>query len=301
MNWPAIALSLKLSSVVCLLLLVIGVPIAYWLAFSKWRWKFLAESVVALPLVLPPTVLGFYVLLAIGSRSPVGRLWNAWFGHGLAFTFEGLVIASMLYSLPFTVQPLAASFSQVDRQLLDASSILGASKVRTFLRIIVPLSMPGIVTGVVLGFAHTIGEFGVVLMVGGNIPGARERYRSRSMMRSSPSIMHTQTRRRCCCCSSHLQFFPWCTRSTENRGPRGRCSANRPASVSAPTTGEHAASPMNLTARMRKRLSADFTLDVELNCCRHHDVVRSLRLGQNHAAALHRGPAASRFGRYPHW
>lgn len=172
MNWAAIALSLKLSSVVCLLLLVIGVPVAYWLAFSKWRWKFLIESVVALPLVLPPTVLGFYVLLAIGSRSPVGRLWNAWFGHGLAFTFAGLVIASILYSLPFTVQPLAASFSQVDRQLLDASSVLGASKLRTFLRIIVPLSMPGIVTGAVLGFAHTIGEFGVVLMVGGNIPGA---------------------------------------------------------------------------------------------------------------------------------
>jgi molybdate transport system permease protein len=171
MDWTAIALSLRLAAVVCAVLLAIGLPIAYWLTFSTWRWKFLVESVVALPLVLPPTVLGFYVLVAIGSRSPIGRAWEAWTGHGLAFTFEALVIASILYSLPFAVQPIAAAFSQVDPSLIEASSILGASRFRTFVRIIVPLSIEGMIAGIVLSFAHTLGEFGVVLMVGGNLPG----------------------------------------------------------------------------------------------------------------------------------
>ena len=171
MDWLAILLTLKLSSLVCVFLLLIGTPIAYWVTFSTWRWKFLVESVVALPIVLPPTVLGFYILVAIGSQSPIGRAWAAWSGHGLAFTFEGLVIASILYSLPFAVQPMAVAFSQVDRQLLEASSVLGASRLRTFIRVILPLSINGVITGAVLSFAHTMGEFGVVLMVGGNIPG----------------------------------------------------------------------------------------------------------------------------------
>jgi molybdate transport system permease protein len=126
---------------------------------------------VALPLVLPPTVLGFYMLLAMGPRGPLGKLWQAAFGHGLAFTFSGLVIASVLYSLPFAVQPLIASFETVDRKLLDASAVLGASRLRTFRRVILPLSVPGIITALVLSFAHTLGEFGVVLMVGGNLAG----------------------------------------------------------------------------------------------------------------------------------
>jgi molybdate transport system permease protein len=171
MDWSAIALSLRLAAVVSAVLLVIGIPIAYWLTFSSWRWKFFVESMVALPLVLPPTVLGFYVLVALGSRSPVGRAWTAWTGHGLAFTFEALVIASILYSLPFGVQPIAASFAQIDRTLLEASAMLGASRLRTFVQVVVPLSIDGILAGVVLTFAHTIGEFGVVLMVGGNLPG----------------------------------------------------------------------------------------------------------------------------------
>ena len=171
MDWLAILLTLKLSSLVCVFLLLIGTPIAYWVTFSTWRWKFLVESVVALPIVLPPTVLGFYILVAIGSQSPIGRAWAAWSGHGLAFTFEGLVIASILYSLPFAVQPMAVAFSQVDRQILEASSVLGASRLRTFIRVILPLSINGVITGAVLSFAHTMGEFGVVLMVGGNIPG----------------------------------------------------------------------------------------------------------------------------------
>lgn len=171
MDWEAIVLSAKLASAVCLILLLVGVPIAYWLTFSTWRWKFLVEALVALPLVLPPTVLGFYVLLSIGSRSPIGRLWLAWTGESLAFTFSALVIASTLYSLPFAVQPIAAAFSLVDRGLMDASAILGASRLRTFVRILLPLSLSGVITGGVLSFAHTIGEFGVVLMVGGNLPG----------------------------------------------------------------------------------------------------------------------------------
>jgi molybdate transport system permease protein len=172
MDWQAIALSLRLAATVSAILLILGVPIAYWLTFSRWRWKFLVEAVVALPLVLPPTVLGFYVLVAIGNRSPLGRMWLSLFGEPLAFSFEALVIASILYSLPFAVQPVASSFALIDRSLLEASATLGASQWRTFFRIIAPLARNGIVTGLILSFAHTIGEFGVVLMVGGNLEGA---------------------------------------------------------------------------------------------------------------------------------
>ena len=171
MDWEAIGLSVRLAAIVAGILLLLGVPLASWLAFSRWRGKFLIEAIVALPLVLPPTVLGFYVLLAIGSRSPIGRAWTAWTGHGLAFTFEALVIASILYSLPFAVQPIAAAFSQVDTALMEASSTLGASGLRTFARVVFPLSIEGVIAGAVLSFAHTLGEFGVVLMVGGSLPG----------------------------------------------------------------------------------------------------------------------------------
>jgi molybdate transport system permease protein len=171
MNLDSLFLSLRLASTVAILLLVIAMPLAYWLAFSRWRGKFLLESIVALPLVLPPTVLGFYALIALGPRGPIGQVWQSLFGHRLAFTFTGLVLASLVYSLPFAVQPLIASFESLDRRLLDASSVLGAGRVRTFLRVILPLSWSGLVTALVLSFAHTLGEFGVVLMVGGNLPG----------------------------------------------------------------------------------------------------------------------------------
>jgi len=164
-------LSFELASCVATILLFLGAPVAYWLAYSNWRGKFLLESIVALPLVLPPTVLGFYALLAMGPRGPLGKLWMTLFGHGLAFTFTGLVIASVLYSFPFAVQPLMVSFEAVDRKLLDASAVLGAGRWRTFCRIILPLSVPGVMTALVLSFAHTLGEFGVVLMVGGNLAG----------------------------------------------------------------------------------------------------------------------------------
>jgi molybdate transport system permease protein len=167
----ALLLSLRLAVCVSAILLAVGMPLSYWLAYSNWRGKFLLESMVALPLVLPPTVLGFYALVAMGPRGPLGKLWQALFGHGLAFTFGGLVLASVMYSFPFAVQPLIASFEEVDKRLLDASAVLGASGLRTFRRIILPLSAPGVLTAVVLSFAHTLGEFGVVLMVGGNLRG----------------------------------------------------------------------------------------------------------------------------------
>ena len=153
-------------------LVAIGTPVAYWVAFSKWRWKFMVEAVVALPLVLPPTVLGFYILMSIGPASPLGQLHTRLTGRGLAFTFEGLLIASVVYSLPFAVQPFSAAFASVDKGLLEASWSLGVSRRSTFRRVVLPLSVRGLVTGMVLSFAHTLGEFGVVLMVGGNLPGA---------------------------------------------------------------------------------------------------------------------------------
>jgi len=171
MDWTALWVSTRLSFATMVVLLVVGVPIAYWVAFSRWRWKFFVEAVVALPLVLPPTVLGFYLLVSMGPSSPVGRLYSSLSGEGLAFSFEGLLLASVIYSLPFAVQPFSAAFASVDRRLLEASWSLGVSRLSTFRRIVWPLSLRGVVTGMVLSFAHTLGEFGVVLMVGGNRPG----------------------------------------------------------------------------------------------------------------------------------
>jgi molybdate transport system permease protein len=167
----ALWLSVRLAVLVAAILLVIAVPLAYWLSQTAWRGKFLMESVISLPLVLPPTVLGFYLLVVLGANGWLGKLWLAWFGHTLAFTFTGLVVASLLYSLPFAVQPLVLAFESVDARLLAAAAVLGASRWRAFRQILLPLSVPGIVTAAVLSFAHTLGEFGVVLMVGGNIPG----------------------------------------------------------------------------------------------------------------------------------
>ena len=171
MNWTTVDTTLRLAGVTAAVLLLIGIPVAYWLTFSKRRWKFLVESVVALPLVLPPTVLGFYVIVALGPQSVLGEWIEQIIGHRLPFTFEGLVVASVLYSFPFAVQPLIVGFGAVDRKLIEASWTLGASKFATFFRVIIPQSWAGVLTGAVLSFAHTVGEFGVVLMVGGNIEG----------------------------------------------------------------------------------------------------------------------------------
>jgi molybdate transport system permease protein len=170
-DWSAIALSLRLATATTLILLVIGLPLAGWLALSQRRGRWAIDALVALPLVLPPTVLGFYVLVALGPRSPIGRAYEAITGSTIVFTFEGLLVASVLYSLPFAVQPFTAAFASVDRTLIETAWCLGASRARTFARVIIPLARPGIVAGIVLSFAHTVGEFGVVLMVGGNLPG----------------------------------------------------------------------------------------------------------------------------------
>jgi molybdate transport system permease protein len=172
MNWQAFSLTAELATLTSLILLVLGVPVALWVAFSRQRWKFLLEAVVAMPLVLPPTVLGFYLLVAFGSGTVLGRWYQRVAGRTLAFTFRGLVVSSVLYSLPFAVQPMAAAFRGVDQKLIDAARTLGVSKGTIYRRIVVPLAWPGMITGMVLSFAHTVGEFGVVLMVGGNIPGA---------------------------------------------------------------------------------------------------------------------------------
>lgn len=164
-------LSAKLAALTSVFLLLIGLPVAYWITYSRWRWKFLIEAIVALPLVLPPTVLGYYVLVATAPNTVVGRVYQSVFGKTLPFTFEGLLLASILYSLPFSVQPFSSGFASVPHKLIRASSVLGAGPLRTFFRIILPLSSGSVLTGVVLSFAHTLGEFGVVLMVGGNIPG----------------------------------------------------------------------------------------------------------------------------------
>ncbi len=170
-DWQAVGLSVRLAATTTVVLVIVGMPLAYWLARSQRPWRPLVEAVVALPLVLPPTVLGFYLLVAMGPNGPLGALWIGATGNRLAFSFEGLLLASVLYSLPFTVQPLSVAFAAVDRSLLEVSWTLGRSGLATFLRVVIPLSVGGILTGMVLTFAHTLGEFGVVLMVGGNVPG----------------------------------------------------------------------------------------------------------------------------------
>jgi molybdate transport system permease protein len=171
MDWSAIELSLRLSALTTLLLLILGLPLASWLASSRWRWKFLVEAVVTLPIVLPPTVLGFYVLVAIGPHSPIGQAYAAITGHGLPFSFQGLLIASILYSLPFAVQPFTAAILAVDQRLIEASWCLGRGRLATFFKVTLPLAWRGVLTGIVLSFAHTLGEFGVVLMIGGDVAG----------------------------------------------------------------------------------------------------------------------------------
>jgi len=172
MDFEAVWLSVQLAGWTTVTLFVLGLPLAYWLAVTRWRLKFLLEAIVVLPMILPPTVLGFYILIAIGPLSPLGTTYEAMVGRSLAFSFQGLLLASVLYSLPFAVRPFTAAFAGIDRRLVEASWCLGVSRLLTFLRIVFPLSWAGILTGVILSFAHTLGEFGVILMVGGNIPGS---------------------------------------------------------------------------------------------------------------------------------
>ena len=167
----ALIITLKLALITTVILLLLGTPLAWWLASTRWRHRYLLEAVIALPLVLPPTVLGFYLLVALGPHGPVGALATALGGRPLAFTFTGLVIGSVIYSLPFVVQPLQNAFAAVGRRPLEVAATLRASPLDRFFTIAVPMARPGFITAAVLGFAHTLGDFGVVLMIGGNIPG----------------------------------------------------------------------------------------------------------------------------------
>lgn len=166
----ALLLSFKLSLVTTLCLLVIGTPLALWLATSRWRLKFIVEAIIALPLVLPPTVLGFYLLIFLNPDSVVSRVLFRLTGETVLFSFTGLVIGSVIYSLPYVTQPLTNAFVSIDRNLIESAKVLNAKPFDRFIHVVLPMSKPGFITAVVLGFAHTLGEFGVVLMLGGNIP-----------------------------------------------------------------------------------------------------------------------------------
>lgn len=167
----ALLITLKLAAITTLILLLIGTPLAWWLARTQWRFKFLFEAVIALPLVLPPTVLGFYLLVMLGPNGPIGGVAEVMGGRPLAFTFSGLVIGSVFYSLPFVVQPLQNVFTAIGDNVMEQAATLRAGPLDRFFNVMLPMARPGFLTAAVLGFAHTIGEFGVVLMIGGNIPG----------------------------------------------------------------------------------------------------------------------------------
>jgi molybdate transport system permease protein len=172
MDWQALGLSLRLATTTTLLLMVVAIPLAAVLVLGRSRWLALVEALTALPLVLPPTVLGFFLLVLIGPRTSVGRLITSLLGHPLAFSFTGLVVGSVLYSLPFAVQPLVAGFGAIDSGLVDAARILGANPARIVRTLLLPLARRSLLTAAILSFLHTMGEFGVVLMLGGDIPGA---------------------------------------------------------------------------------------------------------------------------------
>ncbi len=169
--WQPVQLTIALAAITTIVLLVVGTPIAWWLARSKAWWKEAVATLVAMPLVLPPTVLGFYLLLMLGPNGPGGLVAGLWGARTLAFTFEGLVIGSVFYSMPFVVQPIRNAFAAIGDRPLEVAATLRASPRRAFWTVAVPMARPGFLTGAVLGFAHTVGEFGVVLMIGGNIPG----------------------------------------------------------------------------------------------------------------------------------
>lgn len=171
MDWGPLWLTMQLAGVTVVVLLLVGTPVAWWLAFTRSRFRTLVEAIVALPIVLPPTVLGFYLLVALGPHGLIGGPWKDLTGSALSFTFTGLVIASTFYSLPFVVQPLHGAFEAVGKKPLEAAWSLGASRLDAFFTVASPMAVRGYLSAIVLGFAHTLGEFGVVLMVGGNIPG----------------------------------------------------------------------------------------------------------------------------------
>jgi len=166
----ALLVTIKLASITTVILILIGTPIAWWLSQTHFKLKAVIEAIIALPLILPPTVLGFYLLMTLGTNGPIGNFMESLGGSSIAFTFTGLVVGSVIYSLPFVVQPLQNSFASIGKQPMEVAATLGASKLDRFFTVAVPLARSGFITASVLGFAHTVGEFGVVLMIGGNIP-----------------------------------------------------------------------------------------------------------------------------------
>jgi len=167
----ALLVTIKLASITTVILILVGTPIAWWLSQTRFKFKAVIEAIIALPLILPPTVLGFYLLMTLGTNGPIGNFLESLGGSSIAFTFTGLVVGSVIYSLPFVVQPLQNSFGSIGKQPMEVAATLGASKLDRFFTVAVPLARSGFITAGVLGFAHTVGEFGVVLMIGGNIPG----------------------------------------------------------------------------------------------------------------------------------
>jgi len=170
LDWSPILLTLRLAGIVTAILLLLSIPLAYWLSYAKTKFKPIVETLVSMPLVLPPTVLGFYLLVAFSPNNKFGVWLEEWFGLRLIFSFEGLVLASVIYSLPFMVQPIYSGFKNLPTNLKEAAYVLGSSNFKTLYKVLLPNIKPSILTGIVLTFAHTIGEFGVVLMIGGNIP-----------------------------------------------------------------------------------------------------------------------------------
>jgi molybdate transport system permease protein len=170
-DWLAAWVTIKLAFCTTVILMIVGIPVAYWLAHTRWRGRFLIEVLVSLPLLLPPTVIGFYLLLALGPHSPLGRWLESISGSRLPFTFTGILIGSLLYNLPFSIRPFTAAFANMNRQWIEAAWCSGESRWNTFFRVTLPICWPGILSGIMLTFAHAVGEFGVILMIGGNIPG----------------------------------------------------------------------------------------------------------------------------------
>ena len=188
-DWQPIWLSAKLALATTAILFVLALPIAYWLAYSRWRIKFACEAIVSLPMVLPPSVLGFYLLLAFSPENTFGKFLDHHWGIRLVFSFPGLLIASLIYSLPFMINPILSGFRSIPVSLMEASDTLGKSRITTVWRILLPNMRPALLTGLVMSFAHTIGEFGVVLMIGGNIPG-QTRVASLAIFDSYESMNH---------------------------------------------------------------------------------------------------------------
>ncbi len=170
-SWQPLILTFKLAVLTTLVLLLLGIPLAYWLAYWENRWKYILQTLVSMPLVLPPTVLGFYLLVAFNPANVLGKFLESTLNLRLVFSFEGLVVASVIYSLPFMVNPIQAGFQSLPSSLIEASYTLGKSKFKTFLHVLLPNIKPSLLTGIVISFAHTVGEFGVILMIGGSIPG----------------------------------------------------------------------------------------------------------------------------------